>query len=56
MMIVVPVRMPVAVAVTMPAAVQEPRARDVNGQAETSNGDRLCEVNGTGAKIRLTDS
>ena len=34
----------VAMAVTMPAAAQEPGARDVYGQAETGNRNRLGEV------------
>ena len=38
------VLVPVNMAVMMPAAAQEPRTRDVYGQAKTGNRDRLAEM------------
>ena len=49
-MIVPLVRMTVSVAVMMPAAAQQPGARDVYSQAETGNRDRLGKVDGDGRK------
>ena len=45
-----PVRMPVTVAVMMPATAQEPRTCDVHNQAKAGNRDRLGEMDRDGCK------